>query len=134
MAATTHVIEIETGIGEPAFIPLVRGKELAPISIGRKGMWTVDSARVLEVHAFVYFDGEQLFMQSADETTPMGARSPRPGHRSQRLVAWSWARRRWCSVRCWKGQRRRRHCPLRRPQTTFRDPSPRGVRWRRRPR
>jgi hypothetical protein len=73
MAATTHVIEIETGIGEPAFIPLVRGKELAPISIGRKGMWTVDSARVLEVHAFVYFDGEQLFMQSADETTPIKA-------------------------------------------------------------
>jgi len=73
MAATTHVIEIETGIGEPAFIPLVRGKELAPISIGRKGMWTVDSARVLDVHAFVYFDGEQLFMQSADQTTPLKA-------------------------------------------------------------
>ena len=55
--STTHVIEIETGIGEPAFIPLTLGSELQPISIGKKGMWRVDGARVLDVHAFVYFDG-----------------------------------------------------------------------------
>ena len=33
---TTHVIEIETGIGEPAFIPLSMGQELQPISVGKK--------------------------------------------------------------------------------------------------
>jgi hypothetical protein len=66
--ATTHVIEIETGIGEPAFIPLTLGQELQPISVGKKGMWRIESARVLDVHAFVYFDGTALFLQSADES------------------------------------------------------------------
>jgi hypothetical protein len=65
---TTHVIEIETGIGEPAFIPLTLGSELQPISIGKKGMWRIESGRVLDVHAFVYFDGASLFLQSADES------------------------------------------------------------------
>src|SRR3954469_2594471 len=64
---TTHVIEIETGIGEPAFIPLSMGQELQPISVGKKGMWRLESPRVLDVHAFVYFDGSSLFLQSADE-------------------------------------------------------------------
>ena len=64
---TTHVIEIETGIGEPAFIPLSMGQELQPISVGKKGMWRIESPRVLDVHAFVYFDGTSLFLQSADE-------------------------------------------------------------------
>jgi hypothetical protein len=68
---TTHVLEIESGIGEPAFIPLALGLELSPISVGRKGMWRIESARVLDVHAFVYFDGGALFLQSADERTPV---------------------------------------------------------------
>lgn len=67
---TTHVIEIETGIGEPAFIPLSMGHELQPISVGKKGMWRIESPRVLDVHAFVYFDGNSLFLQSADEQNP----------------------------------------------------------------
>lgn len=66
-SSTTHVIEIETGIGEPAFIPLTLGQELQPISVGKKGMWRIESPRVLDVHAFVYFDGNSLFLQSADE-------------------------------------------------------------------
>ena len=65
--STTHVIEIQTGIGEPAFIPLTLGQELQPISVGKKGMWRIESAKVLDVHAFVYFDGTSLFLQSADE-------------------------------------------------------------------
>lgn len=66
--ATTHVLEIETGIGEPSFVPLTLGQEVQPISIGRKGMWRIESPRVLDIHAFVYFDGNALFVQSADET------------------------------------------------------------------
>lgn len=65
--ATTHVLEIEAGIGEPAFIPLTLGQELQPISVGKKGMWRIESPRVLDVHAFVYFDGNSLFLQSADD-------------------------------------------------------------------
>ena len=66
-ASTTHVIEIETGIGEPAFIPLTLGQEVQPISLGRKGMWKLESTGILDVHAFMYFDGKGLFLQSADE-------------------------------------------------------------------
>jgi hypothetical protein len=66
--STTHVIEIESGIGEPGFIPLTLGQELQPLSLGKKGMWRIESPRVLDVHAFVYFDGNSLFLQSADET------------------------------------------------------------------
>jgi hypothetical protein len=73
---TTHVIEIETGIGEPAFIPLTLGQELQPISVGKKGMWRIESPRVLDVHAFMYFDGAALFVQSADE----GASASVDGH------------------------------------------------------
>jgi hypothetical protein len=67
-SSTTHVIEIETGIGEPAFIPLAVGEELHPVSIGKKGMWRIESPGVLDIHAFVYFDGNALFIQSADES------------------------------------------------------------------
>jgi hypothetical protein len=67
LAEPTHVVEIETGIGEPASIPLTLGVELEPISIGTKGMWRIDSARVADVHAFMYFDGTSLFLQSASE-------------------------------------------------------------------
>lgn len=77
--STTHVIEIETGIGEPAFIPLMLGQELQPISIGRKGMWRVESARVLDVHAFIYFDGAALFVQSADESAAAAVNGYRVG-------------------------------------------------------
>lgn len=67
---TTHVVEIESGIGEPQFIPLTLGKELEPISVGRKGMWRIESAGVLDTHAFVYFDGASLFLRSAETHNP----------------------------------------------------------------
>ena len=70
---TTHVLEIESGIGEPAVIRLTLGVETQPISVGKKGMWRIASARVLDIHAFLYFDGESLFMQSTDSSNPAGA-------------------------------------------------------------
>ncbi len=66
MAEPTHVIEIVTGIGEPSFVPLTVGKEQPPLSIGRRGMWQVNGTGILDVHAYVYFDGQSLFLQSAD--------------------------------------------------------------------
>ncbi|AKU94468.1 Vegetative cell wall protein gp1 precursor (Hydroxyproline-rich glycoprotein 1) [Labilithrix luteola] len=58
---------MESGIGEPAFIPLCLGQELQPLSVGKKGMWKLESPRMLDVHAFFYFDGNELFAQSADD-------------------------------------------------------------------
>lgn len=69
-ASTTHVLEIETGIGEPAVVPLTSGQELEPLSVGTQGMWRVESAGVLTIHAFFYFDGTALYVQSAEERSP----------------------------------------------------------------
>ncbi|MBK6464548.1 MAG: hypothetical protein IPF92_26620 [Myxococcales bacterium] len=66
MAASTHVIEIVNGIGEPGFIPLTSGKESPTLSIGRRGQWRIDGARMLDVHAYAYFDGYALFLQTTD--------------------------------------------------------------------
>jgi hypothetical protein len=41
-----------------------------PTSIGRAAMWAVDAPGILDVHAFVYYDGRALFVQSADTSNP----------------------------------------------------------------
>lgn len=76
---TTHVLEIEKGVGEPTFIPLAEGEELQPISIGKRGQWRLEGPRVLDVHAYVYFDGKALFAQSADDTSPVQVSGQRIG-------------------------------------------------------
>ncbi|MCL2724687.1 MAG: hypothetical protein FWD69_09650 [Polyangiaceae bacterium] len=67
---TTHILEIETGVGEPAFTLLCVGRELSPMSVGKKGMWRVDSTHMLDVHVFLYFNGNTLFVQSAKDAAP----------------------------------------------------------------
>lgn len=67
----THVIEIENGIGEPPYLPLTLGHELAPVSIGKEGMWQIQAPSILDVHGYVYYDGASLFVQSADGERPI---------------------------------------------------------------
>lgn len=62
----THVIEIVGGIGEPGFVPLTMGKESPTLSIGRRAQWKVEGAGILDIHAYAYYDGQALFLQSAD--------------------------------------------------------------------
>jgi hypothetical protein len=66
-----YVLEIRRGQGEPRFLRLPRGADLQPTSVGARGDFRVDADGVLDVHAFVYFDGETLFVQSADVATPV---------------------------------------------------------------
>jgi hypothetical protein len=67
----THVIEIENGIGEPPYLPLTLGVELAPVSVGKEGMWQIQAPSVLDVHGYLYYDGASLFVQSADGERPI---------------------------------------------------------------
>jgi hypothetical protein len=69
--AEEYVIEIEAGIGDPQFLVLPRNTVLSPMSIGRRAMWRVEADDVLDVHAYVYYDGRVLFVQSADEELPV---------------------------------------------------------------
>lgn len=66
-----YVLEIRRGQGEPRFLRLPRGADLQPTSIGARGDFRVDGDGVLDVHLFVYFDGETLFVQSAESATPV---------------------------------------------------------------
>jgi hypothetical protein len=66
-----YVLEIRRGQGEPRFLRLPRGTDLQPTSIGGRGDFRVDADGVLDVHLFVYFDGETLFVQSAESATPV---------------------------------------------------------------
>ena len=64
------VIEVRAGTSDQPVKELRPGNQLAPTSVGRSGMWRVDAPGVLDVHAYVYFDGQALFLQSADPSNP----------------------------------------------------------------
>ena len=40
------------------------------MSIGRSAMWPIEAPQVLDVHAFLYFDGRALFFQSSNPSQP----------------------------------------------------------------
>jgi len=65
-----HIVEIRAGESQRPVLELRPGVVVQPMSIGRVGMWSVDAPGVLDVHAYVYFDGRALFVQSADAGNP----------------------------------------------------------------
>src|SRR3954471_13576851 len=67
----TYVVELEAGEGDRQAVPLYNRTVLDPMSIGRRGMWRVKAEGVLDIHAYMYFDGRSLFLQSADEERPI---------------------------------------------------------------
>ena len=81
MADAGQVIEIRSGTGEgdPSSMALTPGTVLKPTSVGRSGMWRVDGQGVLDVHGYVYFDGKALFVQSADDKSPVMVNNHRVG-------------------------------------------------------
>jgi hypothetical protein len=74
------VIEVEAGIADPPFIAIPRGQVLAPMSVGRRGMWRIEGSGVHDVHGYIYFDGRTFFLQSADEQRPIVAHGQPIGH------------------------------------------------------
>ncbi len=65
-----HIVEIRAGTSQRPVIELRPGEVVQPMSIGRVGMWVIDAPDVLDVHAYMYFDGRALFIQSADAGNP----------------------------------------------------------------
>ena len=66
----SQILEIRAGNSQRSFLELQPGVAVQPMSIGRVGMWQIDAPDVLDVHAFVYFDGRALFVQSASAANP----------------------------------------------------------------
>ncbi len=65
-----HIVEIRAGTSQRPVLELRPGQPVQPMSIGRVGMWTIDAPDLLDVHAYLYFDGRALFVQSADPANP----------------------------------------------------------------
>lgn len=70
-AGATYLLEARNARAMPLTIELRTGTTLDPLSVGRNGTWLLDAAGVLIQHAFLYFDGEQLFVQSTDPHVPV---------------------------------------------------------------
>lgn len=64
-------ISVRAGTAEPVAMELPPGQAIGPLSIGRGGTWRVVAPGVLEEHAFLYFNGSELFLQSADANSPV---------------------------------------------------------------
>ncbi len=71
MSFDQRILEVRGGQATPASISLTVGTPLTPVSIGSEGMWRVEGPGTLPIHAYVYFDGTVLFVQSADDGQPV---------------------------------------------------------------
>ena len=68
--STVRIVEVRAGTSSRPIFELHPDQVVQPTSIGRVGMWPVEGPGVLDVHAFMYFDGRALFLQSADPSSP----------------------------------------------------------------
>jgi hypothetical protein len=64
-------ITVRAGTADPVSMTLTPGDAVGPLSVGRDGTWRVVAPGVLEEHAFLYFNGTELFLQSADPMSPV---------------------------------------------------------------
>lgn len=80
MAGVDPQITVRAGAAEPVAMELPPGQSVGPLSVGRGGTWRVVAPGVLEEHAFLYFNGTELFLQSANPESPVTVNgAPIPG-------------------------------------------------------
>ncbi len=84
-ATAVRVVEVRAGTSQRPILELKPGEVVSPTSVGRSGMWPLDAPGVLDVHAYVYFDGRVLFMQSADPGNPAKGNGQAIGPQWQQL-------------------------------------------------
>jgi hypothetical protein len=65
------LLTVLAGVGEPPLMRLTVDTVLGPLSIGSSGSWRIVAPGVLGEHGYVYFDGTDLFLQSADPENPL---------------------------------------------------------------
>jgi hypothetical protein len=69
VATTSIVISIRGGSTDRAEVELVSGTPVEAFSVGTDGGWRVTGNGVVDVHAYLYFDGGTLFVASAAGAT-----------------------------------------------------------------
>jgi hypothetical protein len=65
------VLRVDGGGEEGPWLRFVHGEAREPLTVGRAGQLRIDGPGVLEVHAFVHFDGIGLFVCSTDAAHPV---------------------------------------------------------------
>ena len=65
-----HLIEVRAGEGQPAVMRARPGEEIGPISVGSGGAWRLAAEGVADKHAYLFFDGQHLFLQSVSLDNP----------------------------------------------------------------
>lgn len=68
--AGIQLLEVRAGNSPRTLMELKPGAPVNPTSVGRTGMWNIDAPGILDVHAYLFFDGNALFVQSADPSNP----------------------------------------------------------------
>jgi hypothetical protein len=60
-------IHVAQGNGEPPQMQFTLGEKVGPRSLGAGAEWRISATAVLPIHAYVYYDGTQLFIRSAQD-------------------------------------------------------------------
>src|SRR5262249_9229813 len=65
------LLEVRRGASGTDHLAFPRGQPVQPISLGLRGQWRIEADGVLDVHGYLYFDGQNLFVQSANVDSPL---------------------------------------------------------------
>jgi hypothetical protein len=63
-------IELLSGRSDRRSLSLRTGEPIEPVSMGANAFWRIVADGISDVHAFVYFDGEAIFIASGDASNP----------------------------------------------------------------
>jgi len=64
------IVEVLSGATDRPSVSLRPGEPLEPLSLGRNAFWQILADGVSSVQAFIYFDGDAVFVASADLENP----------------------------------------------------------------
>jgi len=73
MHASSYVLERGVDSQGSAPMSFAGGEQQGPISLGRGGQFRIDGRGVLAMHGYLMFDGEGIYLCSADEANPIVA-------------------------------------------------------------
>lgn len=66
-------IEVRAGYASQTAVGLTANEPVEPFSVGAAGSWQIQADGVADVHAYLFFDGAELFVSSVDPQNPVYA-------------------------------------------------------------
>jgi hypothetical protein len=69
--AEALVVRVDMGVSDTKVRRFRPGRPVATLTVGSQGAWKVEAAGVASVHAYLRFDGSQLFVATSDPRRPV---------------------------------------------------------------